>query len=55
MTAAIGDPVANPKLAPFLVEKMIQQPATVTFSERLDAIAPGDRAAPLKTYLSSAP
>ncbi len=55
VTAAIGDPVANPKLAPFLVEKMIQQPATVTFSERLDAIAPGDRAAPLKAYLSSAP
>ncbi|GDX81038.1 hypothetical protein LBMAG42_28490 [Deltaproteobacteria bacterium] len=52
VTAAIGDPVANPKLAPFLIEKMVRQPVTVSFSERLNAIAPGDRAAALKAYLA---
>ncbi|MBM4390506.1 MAG: hypothetical protein FJ090_05250, partial [Deltaproteobacteria bacterium] len=47
----VGHPVANPKLAPFLVDKLVRQPVTTPFAARLDAIAPGDRAAPLKAYL----
>ncbi|MBM4365542.1 MAG: hypothetical protein FJ102_04960 [Deltaproteobacteria bacterium] len=47
----VGDPVANPKLAPFLVDKLVRQPVTTPFAARLDAIAPGDRAGPLKAYL----
>jgi hypothetical protein len=50
--AAVGDPVGNPKTAPFLVEKLVRQPVTTPFSARLDAIAPGDRTAAVKAYLA---
>ena len=53
VSAAVGNPVANAKLAPFLVDKLIHQPVTVPFARRLDAIAPGERTAPLKSYLGA--
>jgi len=53
VTTAVGSPVGNPKLAPFLVDALIQEPVATPFSARLDKIAPGDRTAPLKAYLST--
>lgn len=51
--AAVGDPVGNPRTAPFLVDGLVHQPITTPFAARLDAIAPGERTAALKTYLGS--
>jgi len=48
---AVGDPVGNPKVGPLLVEKLVRAPPTETFPERLTALHPGDRTAPLKKYL----
>jgi hypothetical protein len=50
---AVGDPVGNVKVAPFLVDKLVHQPITTPFAARLDAIAPGERTAALKAYLGS--
>lgn len=48
---AVGDPVGNPKVGPLIVEKLVRAPATMPFPERLSALLPGDRTAPLKSYL----
>jgi hypothetical protein len=49
---AVGDPVGNPKVGPLLVDRLVRAPATQTFPERLTAMHPGDRTAPLEKYLS---
>ncbi len=48
---AIGEPVGNARLGPFLVDSMVRQPATQSFEARLAAISPGDGAAALSAYL----
>ncbi len=47
----VGDPVGNPKVGPLLFEKLVRAPVTSSFPERLSAMLPGDRTAPLKHYL----
>jgi hypothetical protein len=54
VVAQVGDPVDNPKVGPMLVEKVIQGDPAVGIPERLEALLPGDRSAPLAKYLATA-
>jgi hypothetical protein len=54
VVAQVGDPVDNPKVGPMLVEKVIQGDPSVAIPERLEALLPGARTAPLAKYLARA-
>ena len=54
VVAQVGDPVDNPAVGPMLVEKVIQGDPAVGIPERLEALLPGDRSAPLAKYLERA-
>ena len=52
-TAAVGDPVANPKLGPWLADEVVHKVgATTSMADRLDALDPGAPTAALEAYLS---
>jgi hypothetical protein len=51
VSAAVGEPVGNAKVGPFVVEKVVRAQATLAMPERLAAITPGERTAPLRAYL----
>ncbi len=55
VTAAVGDPVGNPKVGPLLQEKLIRADNLVPFPDRLFAIGQVDRDAALTRYLASGP
>lgn len=56
VSAELGDPVGNPKVGPFILEKMVRAPATTDFDQRLAAVSKGDALEPLRAYLApSAP
>jgi hypothetical protein len=54
VTAQIGDPIGNAKVGPLLREKLVRAELGTPFPERLSALLPGDRSAPLKRYLEAA-
>ena len=54
MFSYVGDPVDNPKVGPMLVDKVIQGDPAVAIPERLEALLPGERSAPLAKYLKRA-
>ena len=54
VVAQVGAPVDNPAVGPMLVEKVIQGDPAVGIPERLEALLPGDRSAPLAKYLERA-
>lgn len=49
--AQVGDPVANPKVGPLVHDRIVRQPATMRFPERIAALGSPDRAAAVVTYL----
>lgn len=49
--AEVGDPIGNPQVGPLIFSKLIQAPVTMPFPDRLAAMLPGDRTAPLRNYL----
>lgn len=52
VVAQVGEPVDNPKVGPMLVEKVIQGDPAIGIPERLEALLPGKRTAPLAKYLA---
>ena len=54
VVAEVGEPVDNPKVGPMLVEKVIQGDPAVAIPDRLEALLPGERTAPLAKYLARA-
>lgn len=54
VVAQVGDPVGNPKVGPLLVDKVVQGAPGTSIPERLSALLPGDRTAPLRRYLERA-
>lgn len=48
---AVGEPVGNPKVGPYLQENLVRAPATTPFPDRLSAFAGTDRSTPLRDYL----
>jgi hypothetical protein len=53
MTDAVGDPVANPKVGPWLTDNVVVPVASgEPFAKRLDALAGGSRSAPLESWLT---
>ena len=54
VVAKVGNPVDNPKVGPLLVEQVIQGDPSVGIPERLQALLPGERTAPLAKYLKRA-
>lgn len=52
--ASTGDPVGNPAVAPLLADKLVRAAVTTSFDDRLAALWPGDRTAPLRDYLAPA-
>ena len=53
VVAQVGDPIANEKVGPLLQQKLVRADPGMDFPERLAALAPGDRTAPLKKYLQT--
>lgn len=52
-TAAVGDPVANPKLGPWLTDEVVHKVSgTTTLRQRLDELDPGEPTAALSAYLN---
>jgi hypothetical protein len=47
-----GEPIGNPKVAPFIVGKIVRGEVGQSLADRIAAIAPGERTAPLKAYLA---
>jgi hypothetical protein len=47
----VDDPIGNPKVASFVVSKVIHGEVGKSLADRVAAIAPGERTAPLKAYL----
>jgi len=54
ITQQVGDPIGNPKVGPLLREKLVRAKMGTPFPDRLGALLPGDRTAPLKRYLEKA-
>ena len=54
VTAQVGDPIGNKDVGPMLREKLIGASIGTPFPERMSALLPGDRTAPLKRYLEKA-
>jgi hypothetical protein len=51
VVAQVGEPVGNAKVGPLLIEKVVQGDPAVGIPERLEALLPGQRSAPLARYL----
>jgi hypothetical protein len=54
VTAQVGDPIGNAKVGPLLREKLVRADLGTPFPDRLNAMLPGHRTAPLKRYLQKA-
>ncbi len=54
VVAQVGEPVGNPQVGPMLVERVVQGDPAVGIPERLEALLPGQRSAPLAKYLERA-
>jgi hypothetical protein len=52
VTSKVGDPIANDKVGPLLQSEIIR--SSLDFPAALNAIKPGSRTGPLKTYLERA-
>ena len=50
----IDNPIGNPDVGPLIRSKLIRGEISETLSERLSALHPGDRTAPLRRYLERA-
>lgn len=52
---AVGDPIGNPKVGPFLVDQLVRGDVTRSFSDRVAAVSKTDRATTLKNYIKVPP
>ncbi len=52
ITAQIGDPIGNPKVGPFVQDRIVRAAATTAFPDRLAPLTPKGRAAALADYLA---